>query len=302
MSQRQIIMTETSSTFTRGYHIPVEHPFYRALCWKAILAGAVAAMALHILLCMLGVAGGLTLFTPVTDTDPVAHFSIGAAIIWNVCAIVALFFGGVMAGRFSNSPHSGFAHGILVWSVTVIIAMGSAVVGTGMMTAGAAKILGDRNNIVGGNLNEVLKENNSRLKDELTSFVDEVVPPSQQSGEEIGLRRQLTEAVGRMFRAGADMASKENRAALNSILGGMVRNPDVLINRWVAEHQQLQADLKAAEQRARVEADRVAGNLASVAIWMFFALLVGMLAAALGGVCGAKCAMRHVHEQFLVVE
>jgi len=294
-------MTETSSSSVRTYHIPVEHPFYLALCWKAILAGAVAAMALHVLLFMLGIAGGLTLFTPVTDADPVAHFSIGAAIIWNVCAIIALFFGGVMAGRFSNSPHSGFAHGILVWSVTLIIAIGSTLAGTGLVTGGAVKILGDRNNIVGGNLNDVLKENNSRLKDELTSFVSEAVPPQQDDADSVATRRELAEEVGRMFGPGGDITSKENRDALVATLNGVGPNPEKKVDRWIADHQKLQADLKAAEQRARAEADRVAGNLASVAIWLFFALLVGLLAAALGGVCGAKCAMRHVDEQFLRV-
>jgi len=291
-------MTKDTTISTRTYRIPCEHPFYLALCWKAILAGTAAAMGIHILLFLLGTAGGLTLFTPVTDTDPVAHFSIGAAFVWSVCAIVAVFFGGVIAGRFSNSPHSGFAHGILVWSLTLIIALGIAVMGTGRLTAGATRVLGDRKNIVGSPISEVMKENIILWNDELTSFVTEVVPADANDAESIATRRELTLAVRRMFGPGGDVTSKDNRAAVIAVLAGVKRNPEATVNRWIAYHQNLQAERRVAEQRARVQAEEAAGNLACVAILAFFALLVGLVAAALGGVCGAKCALRHVDEQF----
>ena len=46
------------------------------LCWGAIFGGTVAAISIHILLTALGVGGGLAAFTPITDTNPVANFSI----------------------------------------------------------------------------------------------------------------------------------------------------------------------------------------------------------------------------------
>jgi hypothetical protein len=35
-----------------------------------------------------------------TDTHPVATLSVGAAIVWSLYAIIALSFGGWVAGRF----------------------------------------------------------------------------------------------------------------------------------------------------------------------------------------------------------
>ena len=84
------------------------------MCWGAILGGTVAAIGIHILLTALGVGAGLAAFSPITDTNPVANFSTGAAVVWSLCALVALAFGGLVAGRFSHSHHSGFVHGVAV--------------------------------------------------------------------------------------------------------------------------------------------------------------------------------------------
>src|ERR1700733_3853692 len=90
-----------------------------SLCWKAIFGGSVAAVGIHILLTALGVGAGLATFSPISDANPVSHFSVGAAIVWSLCALVSLWFGGLVAGRFSHSLHSGFVHGVLVWCLTL---------------------------------------------------------------------------------------------------------------------------------------------------------------------------------------
>ena len=119
-----------------------DRPYYHSLCWGAVLAGTVAAIGIHLLLTALGVGAGLATFTPMTDLNPVANFSVGAGIVWSVCAIVALWFGGLVAGRFSGCPHRGFAHGILVWSLTLILTLLLLSMGTGLILGGALKVLG----------------------------------------------------------------------------------------------------------------------------------------------------------------
>src|SRR5476649_710141 len=92
------LMTETIKT-------PCDGRFFPSLCWKAIIGGTVAAIGIHLLLTALGVGAGLATFTPMTDTNPAANFSVGAAIVWSLCALIALAFGGFIAGRFSHSLH-----------------------------------------------------------------------------------------------------------------------------------------------------------------------------------------------------
>ena len=68
------------------------------------------------------------------------------------------------------------------------------------------------------------------------------------------------------------------------------------VDDWTASYKNLKAELDSlkamAEQKAREAADRAAHNLSCAAIWSFFALLIGLLAASLGGSCGARCALR----------
>src|SRR5450755_734890 len=92
---------------------------FPSLCWSAIIGGTVAAIGIQILLSILGTGAGLAIFAPMTDNNAVKGFSEGAAAIWSICALVALFFGAVIAGRFSHSMHGGFVHGIIVWCLTL---------------------------------------------------------------------------------------------------------------------------------------------------------------------------------------
>ena len=72
-------MTSESSVppATETIHTPCERPFHRSLCWGAVLAGTVVAVAIHLLLLALGVGGGLAIFRHLADTSPVTQFSDG---------------------------------------------------------------------------------------------------------------------------------------------------------------------------------------------------------------------------------
>src|ERR1700679_3900240 len=80
---------------------------FPSLCWAAIIGGTVAAIGIQILLSLLGTGAVLAAFSPMSDARPAVAFSEDAAAIWSVCALVALFFGAVIAGRFSHTVHGG---------------------------------------------------------------------------------------------------------------------------------------------------------------------------------------------------
>jgi hypothetical protein len=73
------------------------------------------------------------------------------------------------------------------------------------------------------------------------------------------------------------------------------------IDDWTTSYKNLQAELDnikaVAEQKARATADQAAHHLSCAAMWSFFALLIGLLGASLGGRCGAKCALRKANLQ-----
>lgn len=310
------MINEPSLPANAGIILPCERPNYHSVCWGAILAGTVAAIGIHLLLTALGVGAGLATFSPLTDANPVAHFSVGAAIVWSLCALVALAFGGFITGRFSGCPHRGFAHGIIVWSLTLIITVLLLSMGTGMVLGGALKVLGQGVGIGGQavavTVTDAAKEGIQRSGNQLGSFIDEAaqsVPTNAAPKAETRARREIGFAITKLFAPGNDISSPENRRAT---IKALVENAQVsevdatrMVDDWTTSYKNLKAELDnlktTAEQKARELADRAASNLSCAAIWSFFALLLGLLVTAFAGRCGAECAVRHAKLQCTTV-
>ncbi|HEV2694465.1 MAG TPA: hypothetical protein VG347_16345 [Verrucomicrobiae bacterium] len=297
--------------------VPVVSPYtasacdrklFPKLCWGAILGGTVAAIGIHILLTALGVGGGLATFSPTTDTDPTSHFSTGAAVIWSVCALIALAFGGLIAGRFSHSLHGGFVHGVLVWSLTLIITLLLLSTGTGMILGGAMKVLGQGLGIgvqaAASGTGDLVKEGVQRSKDQVSSFIDEAsqsVSTNGAPGASIRSKRDIGFAVTKLFAPENDITSQDNRQAVIKALSanGQMSEADATktVDEWIAAYKDLKAELDhaktVAEQKAKEIADQAAKNVSCAAIWAFFALLVGLLVTACAGRCGAHYGLKH---------
>jgi hypothetical protein len=104
--------------------------------WGAIIAGAVAALAVGILLHALGFALGLSAIDP---RDPSTLRGSGLFTgIWSlITSFVALFVGGAVASRGSGvwTRGGGAIHGLVMWGLTTLI-------GTWLTLAAAANLLG----------------------------------------------------------------------------------------------------------------------------------------------------------------
>jgi hypothetical protein len=90
--------------------------------WGAILAGAVYALGLYVLLSLVGVGLGLSLFEP-TEATP-GNGALTTTAIWQfVSQLVALGIGGYAAGRLAGvlHPMGSMLHGAVVWAVTTLV-------------------------------------------------------------------------------------------------------------------------------------------------------------------------------------
>ena len=270
------------------------------------MAGTIAAIGIHLLLSALGVGAGLAAFTPLNDANPVENFSVGAGIVWTLCALVALSFGGLIAGRFSHSLHSGLVHGVLVWSLTMIITVLLLSMGTGMVLGGALKILGAGlgmgGKAVAAAAGHVAPDWIRRGTDQVESFIDEGVhsaPTNSVAGEAIRAKREIGYAVTKLFAPGNDPASAGNRQAVVKALVSQAKMSEAdatkTVDDWTASYLVLKGELESvramADQKARQAADQAAGNLSCAAIWSFFALATGLLVTGLSASLGAKRAL-----------
>ena len=285
-----------------------DRSFYHSLCWPAVLAGTVAAIGIHLLLSALGLGAGLATFKPLTDACPVASFNAGAALVWTLSATVALGFGGLIAGRFSRCPHAGFVHGILVWSLTLILSLLFLSLGTGLILGGAMKVLGEGlgigGRVVATSVGDAAKDAAWRRSGLLTSFIQEAVqsvPTNAEPKAATRAQREVGLAVAKLFAPANEGNLHENRMAVIQALVDYTQMSEVnatkTVDEWIVSDHQLQMELD--RQAARVEqstlatADLAARHLSHAAIWSFFALLIGLLAAAFGARFGARSALRH---------
>lgn len=102
--------------------------------WGPIWAGIFAAISTMILLGLLGVAIGLSVYDAAGTTE---RFGMGAGIWQLITVIVAFFVGGWVAGRSSGfqARRVGWLNGALVWAVAIPLALL-------LLSSGAGAVMG----------------------------------------------------------------------------------------------------------------------------------------------------------------
>ena len=89
------------------------------ISWASIFAGALAVLAISLLLSLLGVALGFSMLDPESATD-ITNGSGIAVTIWTIISLlVSLAIGGFVAGRLAGVD--GYIHGFLMWSLALIM-------------------------------------------------------------------------------------------------------------------------------------------------------------------------------------
>lgn len=164
------------------------------ISWQSVIAGVIAALAISIIMAVLGVALGFTVVKPKSDS-PLSD--LGAAFgIWSVFSVVvSLAVGGFVSGLFSGIR--GYEHGFMVWATVLLAGMlfggvavggavrmvGSAVKGVG---AGAASIASS----VGGGMHHMASSAIDHIKENVdlnfdpSELGDEVVSVIKDTGVE----------------------------------------------------------------------------------------------------------------------
>jgi hypothetical protein len=301
-----------------GVPVRPEPAVVNPLCWGAVLAGAVAALSIHLLVTLFGVGLGLQIVEPATAQEGGQKFSIGVGIAWSVAALLALWAGGWVAGRLTpeSNRRLGGIHGFLVWSLATVVTLFALGSGAGMLAGTVARITGRTIGAAaeavapaaqaGGEAIARFAQENSNL---LQSFTRELVPGAA-SGEETAQQqaaaaaarasREISWALVRLF--SAEPAERDARRA------ELVRAVDEhtpldetqanqRVDQMIATYDRVQADLKQmadrAETKAREVGEKASDYATHVAVWTFVAFIVGAIAASLGGASGARARREH---------
>src|SRR4051812_32822423 len=104
---------------TRETIIDRRQPQFR---WGAVFAGAAVSIGLWILLQTLGMGAGLAAIDT-NDAGNLRSVGIGTTVWSLIVPLIALFIGGLIAGRFTGTrvPRIGSIHGLVMWAITSVL-------------------------------------------------------------------------------------------------------------------------------------------------------------------------------------
>ncbi|SFL48580.1 PhnA-like protein [Methylobacterium pseudosasicola] len=264
--------------------------------WGAIFAGATTALVAQVILNMLGVGIGLSSVGMNAADNPAASTLSASAGIWFVASgIVASLIGGFLAGRLSGKPVGGAAglHGLVSWSVTTLVVLYLLTSAVGGIVGGAfngvTATLGGAGNLVGGTVQTAAQAAAPSLS-KITNPLDgiESTVRQQAAGQDPQAARDAAVAAVRAVLTGdpAQKAQAETRAA--DALAKAQGIPADQAKQQIQDYEK-QYDQAVATAKQKAEAAAVATKSAATqgAFYAALALILGALAAFLGGRLGA---------------
>ena len=274
----------------------------KRVSWGAIFAGAVVAAVTHFLLYLFGIGIGLETFDPASEGDTVGGFGVGQGIWLIVSGLIALFAGGWVAGRLAGMPRrtDGGIHGLVTWGVATIVGIyfltsgiGTVLGGVQSAIAGGASAVGSAVSAVAPQAGEAIQDqlqdvDLSSIQDQAAALARDVATTPGDAGED--LEDAIDETLG-----GPGPVTASDREELVETLAA---NSDLseaearqTVDQWETQATQLRNQVEDAAATVRQEAPSVAEDtaevLGSAALWSSLALLLGAIAATVGGVLGS---------------
>lgn len=290
----------------------------RRISWGAVAAGTVTALALQVLLAMLGTGIGASTIDAVAtgETPSATVLGGGAAIWWVVASLISLMAGGWVAGRLSGVARTaeGGMHGMLTWAVAVLAMVYLVSSAAGSLVRGAAGVLGTAATVtatgaaaaapkiadVAGDQMEKSGISFDTIKREALAVLRQTGKPELQAGN---VEQQIKGAASDASRTASNPSDQDFSALLERLLSkgrASVSEVDreavvnVVMARsnvsreeaakrvagWEATAEQTRAKAAQAAEEAKVKAREVADASAKA---LSRAMLLGFLALAVGG-------------------
>ncbi len=263
----------------------------KRMSWGAVLAGAVVALSVQLLLSLLGIGIGLATVDPVAgETPDAASFGVASGVFYAIVTLVSLFAGGWVAGRLAGMPvrTDGLLHGLVTWGVAMLLLLYVVTTTVGALVSGA---LGMVSSTLETAAQGVQAAAGAAAQSDIGE--DALNDIQQQAQQLLGQAQQATgaqdtsELLDQMMAIAEGGVSDQER---QQIVDRVVQQTGVTREEAEAQLQQLQTQYEearaAAEEQARAAAQATSEAISQGAFWSFVALLLGAIAAAVGGLMG----------------
>jgi len=275
------------------------------ISWGAVFAGAIMALAIGLMLNVLGAAVGATLVDATArDTPDASSFGIGAGLWLLVSNLIGLVVGGYAAARLSGTASNTDAtlHGMAMWAASFLI---SAVL-LGNLVAGVASTAASG---VTGALGGIARGAGSVASAAGEQVANRTSTGAAQSAAQ-GVIDRVQSALAGTGNAPAAMTSDQRKAEIATLAGRRVADgnlsggdrerlnalvaaeynisPQEAQQRVAQAEQQAQQALQQAAQRAREAADAAAKGASVASFSIFLTMLLGLVVAVIGARRGSR--------------
>lgn len=266
------------------------------MAWSVIFAGVAIALAVELMLALLGAGIGLSLIDPNSgDSASVGGLGLGSLIWWGLSTVVALAAGAYASVRVAGvaRPFDGAIHGLAIWGVTLLLtvylltsAIGGLVGGAFRAVGGLAGAAGSSVSAVAPTVAQAAGVDQHDVNDQVSALIKPApVNPASMTREES--RKAIIAEMPALARGGDEGRDAENRIADIIAVQDNVTH-DVALTRV----EQAKLRFLTAKHDTIVTAKSAASQSASIAagtsFTAFLVLLLGAGAAMAGGQIAAR--------------
>lgn len=267
-----------------------------SISWGAVFAGVIIAVAIQIVLGILGTGIGLTMVDPSEGTTPgAAGFGIGAGIYWLITTIVALGAGGYAASRVADvhDRFDGLVHGLVVWGVTLLLTLylltsvvGGIIGGAFRTVTAVAGAAGATVGVAAPAAASIAGIDQADVRSEAARYLsDAPSDPAQMTNEQA--QAEIARQLPALARGGADGQQAERRVV------------DIVAAQRKISQEEARVQVSRAKQQfaktkddtittAKSATDAAAGAAASTSFVLVLALLVGAVASSAGATAATR--------------
>jgi hypothetical protein len=265
----------------------VVEPLYRCLSWSAIIFGTILALALSIMLHVLGLGVTATVADPNSTASQNLVTIGGVSGIWFLLSTaVGLFAGGFVASTLSRTFTGGRAaiYGLGVWALCMIATMsvvvpaivngaGTTLNAAGTVTEKAAGALG----AAGG----MATQAGQNLPSGVAGQVQQLLLGTNAGEADPAAVQSITRLISLRVTQG-NWTPQQRDELVNSVARIAKISPDDARRRVEEAQNTLTATLEQTKQSLRQAADAARTAVAAASYWAFAAMLIGAIAALLG--------------------
>jgi hypothetical protein len=261
--------------FQRTAQADLVEPSMPGVSWAAVLAGAVASLALTLVLLSFGAGMGFSVISPWGNSGVSAPtFKIGTGLYFIVMAMISSAIGGYLAGRLrtkwvgvqTTEVHfRDTAHGFLAWAAASVI--------------GAVLLASPASSLVGGTVAGATQAAANAAQSPMNRYVDTLLrsdnPSAQGQQNPADTRAEMVRLFISSFHNGNDLNPTDRSyvAKVVSARTGLSQaDAEKRVNDVVT---QVNADLDAARKAAM-----------QIAIWLTLSLFIGAFSASLAATEG----------------